>query len=110
MAVVTTPTGQAASESLSHIPRRNPRHVLVAAATVWTSKLPDGSGGIRVSVANVSLDGIAFRSRTAFERDSVCYIRMVAGPLRLEGPIRIGWCRKHDAHSFDSGAMFLNPK
>jgi hypothetical protein len=59
---------------------------------------------------NVSFEGIAFRAHVPVEPGEVHYIRMIAGPLSLEGPIRIAWCRKHDSKSFETGATFLTRK
>jgi hypothetical protein len=86
--------------------RRSRRETLVTAATLWPSATPRGAG-VRVFVSNISLDGLAFRARTIFMRDTVHYVRLVAGPLRLEGQIRIAWCRQHDANTYDTGAEFV---
>lgn len=107
MPIAHTPTHRPELRGLAQHARRSPRHVLVAAATLWASKLPDASPGTRVSILNVSLEGVAFRSRSPVAPDQVYYLRMIAGPLRLEGPIRIAWCRKHDATSYEIGATFL---
>ncbi|MGE5612401.1 MAG: PilZ domain-containing protein [Bacillota bacterium] len=110
MPIVPASIGQPEPRTMHHHARRSPRHVLVAAATLWDSNVPDGTAGTRVSILNVSLEGVAFRARVPFEPDQVYYVRMIAGPLHLEGPIRVAWCRKHDATSFEIGAIFIGRK
>lgn len=86
--------------------RRSRRETLVTPASLWRFANPNGPA-TRVYVFNISLGGIAFRCRQTFERDAVHFIRLAAGPLKLEHRIRVVWCRKREEGLFDIGAEFI---
>jgi hypothetical protein len=87
--------------------RRSTRETLVAPATLWKSSIPDDTPGERIFVSNISLEGLAFRARAAYEPGAVHYVRLKIGPLHLESPVRIAWCRKRQEGIFDTGAQFV---
>jgi hypothetical protein len=86
--------------------RRSRRETLVTPALLWRFANPQGPG-TRVYVFNISLGGIAFRSRTTLETDAVHFIRLSSGPLKLEHRIRVAWCKKREEGLFDIGAEFI---
>jgi hypothetical protein len=100
---------RAASKSTFRQLRRSRRDTLVTPALLWRFANPQGPG-TRVYVFNISLGGIAFRSRTAFEPAAVHFIRLAAGPLKLEHRVRVVWCRKREEGIFDIGAEFIQQR
>ena len=103
-----TVAAPARATSLKSAPqlRRSKRETLVSAAQLWRFANPQGPAA-RVYVFNISLGGIAFRSRTTFETAAVHFIRLASGPLKLEHRIRIVWCKKREEGIFDIGAEFI---
>ena len=107
MATETAAAGpRAASKSAIKQLRRDRRETLVTPALLWRFASPQGPGA-RVYVFNISLGGIAFRARTTFEPAAVHFIRLAAGPLKLEHRIRVVWCKKREEGLFDIGAEFI---
>jgi hypothetical protein len=108
-AAATTTTSADKSASSKQQVRRNRRETLVTPASVWRFSNPNGPA-TRVYVFNISLGGIAFRCRQTFERDAVHFIRLAAGPLKLEHRIRVVWCKKREEGLFDIGAEFIQQR
>jgi hypothetical protein len=97
-------TGLASS---NEVPRRSRRDKLMAMAMLWNGDKPEVGEVTQVLVSNISLEGVAVRTNNPLIKGAVHYVRMVAGPLKLETAIRIAWCRSRDGLGFEAGAEFL---
>lgn len=86
--------------------RRSHRDSLVAPATLACLQPDADEPGRRVWVYNISLGGVALRSRKPLEAGELYTLKLVAGPLRLESAIRIVWCRRRDDQMYEIGAQF----
>ncbi len=87
--------------------RRSRRDKLMAMATMWTGDQPEVGPSQQVLVSNISLEGIAVKTNEPLTKGAVHYVRMSAGPLRLETAIRIAWCRDRAGMGFEAGAEFV---
>jgi hypothetical protein len=88
-------------------PRRSRRDKLMAMATLWSGDQPDVGQSMQVLVSNISLEGVAVRTNEPLTKGAVHYVKMMAGPLRLETAIRVAWCRSRDGLGFEAGAEFI---
>jgi hypothetical protein len=106
MASATATLGQSGVGDQDHA-RRSRRDTLVTAGQIWPVGRPEEGQGVVVSVMNVSLEGIAFRSRSSFIEGQEHYLKLTAGPLKLEGRVRIAWCHQRADGNYDTGAQFV---
>jgi hypothetical protein len=53
------------------------------------------------------MTGVAFRCREKFDKGSMHYVKLMAGPLKLEALVRIQWCRQRTDGTFDVGSQFM---
>jgi len=88
-------------------PRRSRRDKLMAMATLWNGDKPEVGESIQVLVSNISLEGVAVRTNEPLIKGALHYVRMAAGPLKLETAIRIAWCRSREGLGFEAGAEFI---
>src|SRR5438477_10818820 len=93
----------------SQLPRRSRRDKLMAMAQLWNGDKPEVGSPTQVLVSNISLEGVAVRTNEPLIKGAVHYVRMTAGPLKLETPIRIAWCRSREGLGFEAGAEFIKP-
>ncbi|HEV8605101.1 MAG TPA: hypothetical protein VGQ99_07025 [Tepidisphaeraceae bacterium] len=93
----------------TEIPRRSRRDKLMAMATLWNGEKPEVGEALQVLVSNISLEGVAVRTNSPLTKGATHYIRMAAGPLKLETAIRIAWCRSREGLGFEAGAEFVKP-
>jgi hypothetical protein len=87
--------------------RQAERTKLVVSATVFPDRLSPDNIGHKVWITNISLGGLAFRTRRQYEEGSSCFVRLDAGPIRFENPVRVAWCRRRDEFTFEVGAQFI---
>src|SRR6266850_4596801 len=87
--------------------RRSRRDKLMAMATLWNGERPDVGEAMQVLVSNISLEGVAVRTNSPLIKGAVHYVKMLAGPLKLETAIRIAWCRNREGLGFEAGAEFI---
>jgi len=87
--------------------RRTDRTPLFVAATLYTELNPDVAH--KVWVTNVSLGGVAFRTRRAFAPGAIFHARLDAGPIQLDTAVRVVWTRptNDNTGTFDVGCAFL---
>jgi len=97
-----------ASPKLEEKRQQPKRALLVASARVWEGESPDGPGGRNVWLNNVSIGGVAFRAMEPLTVGGIYYLRLVAGPLKLDTPIRVVWCRRRDDGAIHVGAAFVS--
>jgi hypothetical protein len=90
-------------------PRRSRRDKLMAMATLWNGDKPEVGESQQVLVSNISLEGVAVRTNEPLIKGALHYVRMTAGPLRLETAIKIAWCRSREGLGFEAGAEFIKP-
>src|SRR5213079_3117983 len=88
-------------------PRKSRRDKLMAMAMLWNGDQPDSGEAMQVLVSNISLEGVAIRTNSPLIKGAVHYVKMVAGPLKLETAIRIAWCRSREGLGFEAGAEFV---
>ena len=89
--------------------RRSRRDKLMALATLWNGSKAEVGESQQVLVSNISLEGVAIRTNEPLIKGALHYVRMTAGPLRLETAIRIAWCRSREGLGFEAGAEFIKP-
>lgn len=87
--------------------RASDRVKLVAAATLYTELTPHPEEGHRVWMTNISLGGLAFKTRRQYEVGDHYHIRLDAGPLDMSAPIRLVWIQKKEDGIFEVGAEFV---
>jgi hypothetical protein len=80
---------------------------LQAPASLWESPRPDSTSGRYVWVYNLSLGGVGFRTQRPVDPTVLHYLRLTAGPLRLEARLRIVWSRRRDDSTIEVGAAFV---
>src|SRR5687768_15680086 len=85
-----------AEDAQAQQPRRSRRDKLMAMAMLWSGDRPDVGVAQQVLVSNISLEGVAVKTSEPLTKGSVYYVKMVAGPLKLETAIRVAWCRTRD--------------
>ena len=90
-------------------PRRSRRDKLMAMATLWNGDKPEVGASQQVLVSNISLEGVAVRTNEPLIKGALHYVRMTAGPLKLETAIKIAWCRSREGLGFEAGAEFIKP-
>jgi hypothetical protein len=90
-------------------PRRSRRDKLMAMATLWNGDKPEVGEPQQVLVSNISLEGVAVRTNEPLIKGALHYVRMSAGPFKLETAIRIAWCRSREGLGFEAGAEFIKP-
>jgi hypothetical protein len=91
------------------MPRRSRRDKLMAMAQLWNGDKPEVGAATQVLVSNISLEGVAVRTNEPLIKGALHYVRMTAGPLKLETAIRIAWCRSREGLGFEAGAEFIKP-
>ena len=79
----------------------------MAMAMLWNGDQPDSGEAMQVLVSNISLEGVAVRTNSPLIKGAVHYVKMLAGPLKLETAIRIAWCRSREGLGFEAGAEFI---
>ena len=94
-------------EQIAEERRRSKRDTLVTAATARPADSTPDAEGARVFIANISMSGVAFRCREKFDKGSMHYVTLMAGPLKLEALVRIQWCRQRMDGTFDVGSQFM---
>ncbi len=87
--------------------RREEREKLVVSATVFPDRLSPDNIGHKVWVTNISLGGIGFRTRREYLPGQTCFVRLDAGPIRFENPLKVVWLKKKDEFTFEVGAQFI---
>src|SRR4051794_10313963 len=85
--------------------RGSERSQFFAAASLYTELSPDVAH--KVWVTNISLGGLAFRTRRVYEAGQSFHIQLEAGPIDMNCPIRIIWSRQNSEGSFEVGAEFI---
>lgn len=95
--------------SPSQTARRSRRDKLMCMATLWNGDKPEVGASQQVLVSNISLEGVAVRTNEPLTKGGVHYVRMTAGPLKLETAIKIAWCRSREGLGFEAGAEFIKP-
>jgi hypothetical protein len=85
--------------------RASERSRFFAAATLYTELSPDVAH--KVWVTNISLGGLAFKTRRAYETGTSFHIRLNAGPIDMDCPIRIVWSRPTGDGNFEVGSEFI---
>ena len=95
------------SQQTNQTPRRSRRDKLMAMATLWSGDKPEVGASQQVLVSNISLEGVAVRTNEPLIKGALHYVRMSAGPLKLETAIRIAWCRNREGLGFEAGAEFI---
>ena len=91
------------------VQRRSRRDKLMAMAQLWNGDKPDNGPSTQVLVSNISLEGVAVRTNEPLTKGAIHYVRMTAGPLKLETAIKIAWCRSREGMGFEAGAEFIKP-
>jgi hypothetical protein len=94
-------------EQIAEERRKSKRDTLVTAALARPANSPADIEGVRVFIANISMHGVAFRCRDRFDKGSMHYVKLMAGPLKLEALVRIQWCRQRNDGTFDVGSQFM---
>ena len=87
--------------------RKEEREKLVVSATVFPDRLSPDNVGHKVWVTNISLGGIGFRTRREYLPGQTCFVRLDAGPIRFENPLKVMWSKKKDEFTFEVGAQFI---
>lgn len=87
--------------------RGSERVKLVAAATLYTELTPHPEEGHKVWMTNISLGGLAFKTRREYEVGDHYHIRLDAGPIDMSAPIRLVWIQKKEDGVFEVGAEFV---
>ena len=87
--------------------RATERVKLVAAATLYTELTPHPEEGHKVWITNISLGGVAFKTRRPYEVGDHYHIRLDAGPLDMSAPIRLVWIQNKEDGVFEVGAEFV---
>lgn len=90
-----------------HDQRGPSREMLIAAAALWEADHPDDSAGRPIWIYNISDGGVAFRTQRAVNMGAAHYLRLAAGPLKLETRLRLIWCHRRDDTLFEVGAEFV---
>src|SRR5687768_9160366 len=85
------------------VARRGRRDKLMAMAQLWNGERPENGPSQQVLVSNISLEGVAIRTNEPLTKGAVHYVRMTAGPLKLETAIKIAWCRSREGLGFEAG-------
>jgi hypothetical protein len=85
--------------------RGSERSQFFAAASLYTELSPDVAH--KVWVTNISLGGLAFRTRRQYEAGQSFHIQLEAGPIDMNCPIKIIWSRQNSEGSFEVGAEFI---
>jgi len=83
------------------------REKMVVSATVFPDRLSPDNIGHKVWVTNISLGGLAFKTRRQYAVGATCFVRLDAGPIRFENPLKVMWCRRKDELTFEVGVEFL---
>src|SRR5436853_6871110 len=83
-------------QAQNQVARRSRRDKLMAMAQLWSGDKPEVGASTQVLVSNISLEGVAVRTNEPLIKGAIHFVRMTAGPLRLETPIKIGWRRSAD--------------
>jgi len=87
--------------------RSSERTKFVAAATLFTELTPHPGDGHKVWVSNISLGGLAFKTRRVYEVGDSYHIRLDAGPIEMNAPIRILWTHTQADGIFEVGCEFV---
>jgi hypothetical protein len=85
--------------------RTSERTELIAAATLYTEVSPDVAH--KVWLTNLSLGGVQFKTRREYTAGQCFHIKLEAGPLDMDCPIRIVWTRNAADGLFYVGCVFL---
>jgi hypothetical protein len=83
------------------------RTKFVVAATVYPDRLSPDNLSHKVWITNISLGGVAFRTRRKYEAGTSCYIRVDAGIVKFDNPLKIIWCNRRDENTFEVGCELL---
>src|SRR2546423_1646627 len=85
--------------------RSSERSTLFASASLYTELSPDVAH--KVWVTNISLGGLSFRTRREYEAGDSFHIRLEAGPIDMNCPIKLIWVRPNSEGFYDVGAEFV---
>ena len=96
-------------QAQNQVQRRSRRDKLMAMATLWSGDKPENGVSQQVLVSNISLEGVAVRTNEPLIKGAIHFVRMTAGPLKLETAIKIAWCRSREGLGFEAGAEFIKP-
>ncbi len=107
---MSTPTNAPSTSAVDSAANRRGgrRDTLVSAASLWPGRTPGTGKGQPAWVFNISQTGLAFRSLKPLEKGEVYFLRLEAGPFRLDSPVKIAWCRRRDDNTLEAGAEFLH--
>jgi PilZ domain len=83
------------------------RTKFVVAATVYPDRLSPDNLAHKVWITNISLGGVAFRTRRKYEPGTCCYVRVDAGIVKFDNPLKIIWCNRRDENTFEVGCELL---
>ena len=97
-------------QAQNQVPRRSRRDKLMAMAQLWSGDKPEVGASTQVLVSNISLEGVAIRTNEPLTKGAIHFVRMTAGPLKLETAIKIAWCRSREGLGFEAGAEFIKPQ
>jgi hypothetical protein len=84
--------------------RASERSSLFAAAVLYTEVSPVTH---KVWVTNISLGGLAFRTRREYEAGQTFHIRLQAGPIDMDHPIKVIWSRQNSDGFYEVGVEFI---
>jgi hypothetical protein len=84
--------------------RASERSSLFAAAVLYTEVSPVTH---KVWVTNISLGGLSFRTRREYEAGQTFHIRLQAGPIDMDHPIKVVWSRQNSDGFYDVGVEFI---
>jgi hypothetical protein len=101
----TTKSHKPAKASSSSERRTSERTELVANAVLYTEITPDVAH--KVWLTNLSLGGVQFKTRRVYSAGQIFHIRLEAGPLDMDCPIRIVWTRNSPDGLYYVGCEFL---
>lgn len=85
--------------------RQTERAQLFAAAALYTELNPDTAHNVWVT--NISLGGVGFQTRRDYAAGQTFHLRLEAGPIDLDCPVRVVWTKKNSDGLFDVGSEFL---
>jgi hypothetical protein len=85
--------------------RKSERTQMICAATLYTELSPDTAH--KVFVTNISLGGLAFKTRREYAEGASYHVKLEAGPIDMNVPVRIVWSSKGSDGIYEVGCEFL---
>ena len=87
--------------------RTSDRAKFIVAATIYPDRLSPDNLSHKVWITNISLGGLAFKTRRKYEVGTSCYVRVDAGLAKFDNPLRVVWCQKRDEDTYEVGCELL---